>query len=44
MNRNTDIIKNCQMVVAFYDGVSKGTKDSLDKAKKLKKTTLIVYF
>lgn len=44
MNRNTDIINNCQMVVAFWDGVSSGTNDSLDKAKKLKKTTLIVYF
>lgn len=44
MNRNTDIVNNCQMVVAFWNGASKGTKDSIDKAKKLKKTTLIVYF
>lgn len=42
--RNTTIIENSNMVVAFWDGASKGTKDSLDKAKKLKKTTLIVYF
>jgi len=44
MNRNTDIINNCQMVVACWDGLSTGTKDSLDKAHNLKKTTLIVYF
>ena len=42
--RNTTIIENCDMVVAFWDGESKGTKDSLDKAKNLKKTTLVVYF
>ena len=32
------------MVIACWDGVSPGTKDSLDKAQELKKTTLIVYF
>lgn len=42
--RNTTIIENCDMVVAFWDGTSKGTKDSLDKAQNLKKTTLIAYF
>lgn len=44
MNRNTDIINNCDMVVAFWDSKSTGTKDSLDKAQARKKTTLIVYF
>ena len=43
-NRNTDIINNCHMVIACWDGVSPGTKDSLDKAQELNKTTLIVYF
>jgi len=43
-NRNTDIIKNCNMVVAFWDGLSTGTKDSLDKAQELRTTTLIAYF
>lgn len=43
-NRNTTIIQNCDMVVAFWDGKSPGTKDSLDKAQELKKTTLIAYF
>ncbi len=42
--RNTTIIENSDMVVAFWDGSSKGTKDSLDKAQNLKKTTLIAYF
>lgn len=42
--RNTTIIENCDMVVAFWDKKSKGTKDSLDKAHSLSKTTLIVYF
>lgn len=42
--RNSDIIENSDMIFAFWDGESKGTKDSLDKAKKLKKTTLIAYF
>ena len=43
-NRNTDIVNNCQMLIAFWDGKSPGTKDSLDKAEKIKRTTLIVYF
>jgi len=43
-NRNTDIINNCDMIIAFWDKKSKGTKDSLDKAQAQKKTTLIVYF
>lgn len=42
--RNTTIIENSNMVVAFWDQKSRGTKDSLDKAHSLKKTTLIVYF
>lgn len=42
--RNTTIIENCDMIVAFWDKNSKGTKDSLDKAHNLSKTTLIVYF
>ncbi len=42
--RNTTIIENCDMVVALWDGASKGTKDSLSKAQTLRKTTLIAYF
>ncbi len=33
--RNYDIIKNCNYVVAFWDGQSKGTKHSIDLARKL---------
>ena len=33
MIRNTDIIKNSEFVFAFWDGKSKGTKDSIDKTK-----------
>lgn len=37
MIRNSLIIENCDEVVAFWDGVSKGTKDSIDKAERLGK-------
>jgi hypothetical protein len=40
--RNTQIIEACEMVVAFWDGESRGTKDSLDKAEKLGKKILII--
>lgn len=30
--RNTDIVKNSTHILAFWDGKSKGTKDSIDKA------------
>lgn len=42
--RNQEIIDSCDMVIAFWDGRSKGTKDSIDKARIAKKPTLIVYF
>lgn len=35
MIRNTDIVKNSDFVFAFWDGKSKGTKDSIDKSKNL---------
>jgi len=41
--RNTDIVKESDMIIAFWDGQSRGTKDSLDKAKLFKKSTFIVY-
>lgn len=40
--RNTDIIENADMVVAFWDGQSKGTKDSITKANNLGKKVLII--
>lgn len=42
--RNTQIIEECEMVVAFWDSESKGTKDSLDKAEKLGKKVMIIPF
>ncbi len=42
--RNEDIVKECDMLLAFWDGVSRGTQNSLGHAKRLKKPTMIVYF
>lgn len=42
--RNKDIISNADMVVAFHNGVSRGTLDSLEIARQQKKNTLIIYF
>ena len=42
--RNVDIISNADVVVAFWDGVSKGTKHSIELAKKQGKTIIIVNF
>lgn len=33
MLRNTDIVKEADAVIAFHDGVSKGTKDTMNKAR-----------
>ena len=32
--RNKDIVKNSELVLAFWDGVSKGTQSSIDLCKK----------
>lgn len=42
--RNELIIRNADAVLAFWDGQSKGTANSLSIAKRLKKPTVIVYF
>lgn len=42
--RNQTIIDNCDMVLAFWDGQSRGTADTIAKAKKAKKPTFIVYY
>ena len=42
--RNEDIIKDSDFVLCFWDGISKGSANSLSIAKRLKKPTLIVYF
>lgn len=40
--RNTDIIENAELVVAFWDGESKGTLDSINKTKKQNKKLIII--
>jgi hypothetical protein len=40
--RNTQIVEASELVIGFWDGTSKGTKDSLDKANKLGKKVLII--
>lgn len=42
--RNQTIVDNCDMVLAFWDGKSRGTQDTISKAKKAKKPTFIVYY
>ena len=42
MIRNTDIVNNAETIIAFWDGESKGTKDSITKAEKLGKNIIIV--
>lgn len=40
--RNTQIVEAADIIIAFWDGISKGTKDSIDKAKKLNKKIKII--
>ena len=42
--RNKDIVENSNMVIAFWDGKSKGTASSIELAKKMDKNLKIVYF
>lgn len=42
--RNTDIIENADIVFAFWDGTSRGTKDSIDKAKTLNKQLITIIY
>lgn len=44
MIRNKDIVENSDFVLAFWDGVSKGTKNSINRCKKLGKPFNIIYF
>lgn len=41
MIRNKDIINNCDVCVAFWDGISKGTKNSISLAQKQNKMVYI---
>ena len=44
MIRNTDIVNESDVVVAFWDGTSRGTLDSINKAKKLNKKLIIINY
>lgn len=41
--RNEDIIKAADVVLGLWDGISRGTANSLGIAKRLKKPTIIIY-
>lgn len=41
--RNEDIIKNSDCVIAFWDGISKGTNHSITLASRYNKPVKIVY-
>lgn len=40
--RNKDIVDNSDIVVAFWDGISKGTKNSIDYATKKCKKVIVI--
>lgn len=40
--RNDDIVNTCSDLIAFWDGSSKGTKDTIDKALRARKNVIIV--
>ncbi|KKN70938.1 hypothetical protein LCGC14_0425400 [marine sediment metagenome] len=42
--RNQEIVNACDMVLAFWDGKSKGTEHTIKLARLAKKPTFIVYF
>ena len=43
MIRNDEIVKNADIVVALWDGESRGTGNTVDTAKKMKKELHIFY-
>lgn len=43
MIRNTKIIETSDEVVAFWDGQSPGTRDSINKATKMGKKVAVIY-
>ena len=44
LQRNTEIIENADIVFAFWDGKSRGTHDSIKKAKKMDKIIHIIHY
>lgn len=44
MIRNTDIVKAADVILAFWDGESRGTAGAINIARKHNKTTFIIYY
>ncbi len=44
MIRNSDIVDNCDILIAFWNGHSNGTKDSINKAKIVNKHYKTIIF
>lgn len=42
--RNTDIVNNSELIIAFWDEISPGTKNSVEKAMKSNKKIIIYNF
>jgi hypothetical protein len=42
--RNEDIIKNADEVLAFWDGMSRGTAGSIEWARQFKKPIIIIHY
>lgn len=42
--RNTQIVAFSDIVFAFWDGISPGTKDSITKAKQMNKQLIIIHY
>lgn len=42
--RNSDIVNNADMVVAFWDGASHGTLDTIEKAKQSDKNLTVIKY
>ena len=42
--RNQDIVKNSDLVLAFWDGQSKGTKNSIDLCEKFGIPVKVIYY
>jgi hypothetical protein len=40
--RNTEIVESCDMLLAFWDGFSRGTLDTINKARKSGKNIIII--
>ena len=42
--RNIEIVKQSDLIIAFWNGQSKGTKHSIDTAKKMKKRIITILY